>query len=139
MRRLTWCVLLVVPCLLVLTTAPGCSKEEKKKIVKKDGGNGKKGNGAAKTPLEAGDAVIKGVVVYDGDPPVPEEIAALKKDPACVKAPESERVSQMWLVDKNTKGVANVVVWLKPPAGKYFAVKDEDKKPPEFMIVDQPH
>jgi len=142
MRHLTWCVLLVVPCLLVVTTAPGCSKEEKKKIAKKDGGNGKKPDGGPKTPLEAGDAVIKGVVVYNGDPPVPEEIAKMKAHEnakGCLAGPESEKVAQTWLVDKKTKGVANVVIWLQPPAGKYFAVKEEDKKRSDPVVIDQPH
>jgi hypothetical protein len=145
MRRLGICAAFLIPALLFFATTPGCGKKEEAKktpAAKKDA-EAKKDDGATgeKKPIEAGDAVIKGKVVYDGTPPKGIAIAAMQthKDHAwCEMGSESEKINQTWLVD-DKKGVANVVVWLNPPAGKYFSVKAEDKKPPEFKAIDQPH
>jgi hypothetical protein len=93
-------------------------------------------------PLPAGDSVIKGRVTYDGELPESKIIPAILRHEnrdGCLKGPESEKIDQTWLVDKKTKGVANVVIWLVPPEGKYFAVKEEDKKRQEPVVIDQPH
>jgi LSD1 subclass zinc finger protein len=95
-----------------------------------------------KIPLPAGDGVIKGQVTYDGELPEGKIIPAILRHDnkeGCLKGPESEKIDQTWLVDKKTKGVANVVVWLVPPQGKYFAVKEEDKIRREPAVIDQPH
>jgi hypothetical protein len=151
MRRLTWCALLLLPALLLLSAAPGCSKKEDKKEADKkadkkevDKKADKKGTATGtKTPVEAGDAVIKGKVVYDGTPPEEMVLAKMKaheQGKACMNTKDkSQIVEQKWLVN-DKKEVANVVVWLLPPEGKYFALKDSDKKPKqEFVVIDQPH
>src|SRR5260370_28380582 len=61
-----------------------------------------------------------------------------KDSAGCLKGGPAETRDAPWVVNKDNKGVANVVVWLEPPAGKYFALKDEDKKPAE-AVIDQPH
>jgi hypothetical protein len=95
-----------------------------------------------KIPLSASDAVIKGRVIYDGDPPESKpirEILSHENKEGCLKGSEAEKIEQTWLVDKKTKGVANVVVWLTPPAGQYFSVAEEDQKRTDLVVIDQPH
>jgi len=147
MRRLILCAMFMVPALLVLTTTPGCSKKDAdKKVAKKGGGDGdKKGDGEeeTKTALNAKlDSTITGKVTYDGDPPVPkflEDISKHKDKETCLKGKENgETVDPTWRVDKKG-GVANVVIWLEPPAGKYFNLADADKKRTDVIVMDQPH
>jgi hypothetical protein len=140
----------LVPALVLLTVAPGCSKKkdgggdgagEVKKAgdAKKAGGNG----GGEKTALDAKlDGVITGTVTYDGDPPALMQVAGMAKhqDGAkCLMGTEEEKSVQTWIVNSKNKGVANVVVWLKAPAGKYFPVSDEDKKRTKPVTITQPH
>jgi hypothetical protein len=145
---------LIVPALLVLTSAPGCGKKDQggagKKSgevadAKKAGSDGKKGGetstGGTK-PVEGKlDAVIVGQVVYDGEPPTAPVIKAIdthKDKDTCLKGKDFEKEEQMWIVNSGNKGVANVVISLKPPAGHYFKLRPEDKKPKDAEI-DQPH
>jgi hypothetical protein len=152
MQRLILCALFMVPALLVLTTTPGCSKKDadKKAIAKKNGGDTDKkadkkgdGDGEALTALDAKlDGTITGTVIFDGDPPalIPEPaIKGNKNEKQCLMGTEREKSKQTWLVDPKTKAVANVVVWLEPPAGKYFKLADEDKKRTDTIVMDQPH
>lgn len=101
--------------------------------------------GGAKTPVEAkGTAILKGTVTVDGSP-MPDDISAqvngqgdkavcLKDDPA---NPDPAK-GRNWVV-KDGK-VANVVVFVRPPAGKYFAFSADDVKSWEGkeVKVDQP-
>ena len=44
------------------------------------------------------------------------------------------------MVDPKTKAVTNIVVWFEPPPGKYFQLRDQDKKlDGKFVEMDQPH
>src|SRR5437762_11405085 len=76
---------------------------------------------------------VSGRVTYDGDPPVPEslvpEILKLMnaQDKACCKAgPANQKVRQNWVVDPKSKGVANVIVFIKPPKGTVFPIHKDD-------------
>jgi hypothetical protein len=63
-------------------------------------------------------------------------------DKACCLAPKAkmeEKVDRRWVVDKGTKGVANVVVWVMPPKGNYFEIHKKYLKRPERVVIDQPH
>lgn len=98
-----------------------------------------------RTPFEskAMDAVVRGKVVYDGAPPAMQPIERIKdnKDQAgCLKGTIAETHTPTWQVDPKTKSVANVVVWLDPPPGRFFELraKDRDRKG-EFTLIDQPH
>src|SRR5262249_1214042 len=81
-------------------------------------------------------------VTYDGEPPIPkfiEDINKHKDKDACLKAKDQrETADQTWRVDKNG-GVANVVIWLEPPDGKYFNLADADKKRTDVVVMDQAH
>ena len=85
-----------------------------------------------KTALQAKglDGVLTGKIVYDGEPPAAEFIERIKDNEdkeACLKGGPAATHKQTWMVHRQTKGVANVVVWLEPPPGKYFSLRDRDK------------
>ena len=63
-------------------------------------------------------------------------------DKACCLAKDAkpiEKIDPTWLVDPKTKGVANVMVWLKAPVGTYFPIHDKLKVRKEEVVIDQPH
>jgi hypothetical protein len=143
--RLFAMVFLVTVLAFVVATL-GCSGD------KKDGGGGGPSDtgkeptpAGKKTALEVKEyATIKGRVTYDGEPPDPGKITSREDfqkhdDKAkCEEAPE-DLVGQAWKVSAD-KGVADVVIWVKPPEGKYFPIPPNDKKTwKEKPELDQPH
>jgi hypothetical protein len=57
-----------------------------------------------------------------------------------MKGEFSETHKQTWMVDGKTKAVANIVVWVEPPPGKFFQLRGADKKRDgELVVIDQPH
>ena len=94
-----------------------------------------------KTPVEAKDtATIKGKVVYDGTPPTPkslkEQMSEAKGDKElCLSGDTND---PLWMVGAD-KGVANVVVWVKAPEGKYLKTPDKLQARTEKVKIDQPH
>jgi hypothetical protein len=134
--------LLAIPVVVVILGAvPGCPSK-KVDTAPTDGAKGKTEQVSTKAEpfvVENLDGVIKGRVVYDGTPPEMGDLPgiATHDDKAlCLAGPHKE---QTWIVGKD-KGVANVVVFLEPPAGKFFALDEKQaekcKKDPE---IDQPH
>src|SRR5262249_28954921 len=92
-----------------------------------------------KTPVVAtGVATLKGKVSYDGDPPprkdLTPQIETQQDKDHCKKGDTKD---PLWIVDKD-KGVANVVVWLRPPDGKYFKVPADHRTPMNNVEMDQP-
>jgi hypothetical protein len=83
-------------------------------------------------------ARLKGKVTYDGDPPALDDfrdsIAGNKDKEHCLKGDIEDPT---WIVDED-KGVANVVVWVRPPAGKYFPIPDDLKQRRDVVKMDQP-
>ncbi len=100
---------------------------------------------AKRTALEAkgNDGVLRGKVVYDGEPPASPFITRINDHPdkaGCLQGGPAETRVQTWMVDPKTNSVANVVVWLEPPSGKYFALRDQDKdRAGQLVVIDQPH
>ncbi len=143
MRAFTILGWLMVPVFVFLLTIQGCKKAKDddddeparpKRTSQKD----------TRTPLKANlDGTIKGRVTFKGELPAVEMIAAMNKhdDKAhCLKGSESEKIVQTWLIDKETKGVANVLISLKPPDGKYFELNEAARKPAEMVVkLRQPH
>lgn len=147
--------LLAIPAVVVMiATIPGCpggnkeSKETKESRAPKpsdvDGAKGgTEGAKAGKVALVVtkADGTIKGRVVYDGTPPEMPDIKGMESSgdkAACLAGPHKV---QTWIVGKD-HGVANVVVSLEPPAGKFFALTaaEADKyKAEEDAVIDQPH
>src|SRR5262249_52474058 len=83
---------------------------------------------------------VTGKVKYDGAPPAMPEIAAIKTHAdknLCQAGADFEKREQTWIVGGDG-GVANVVVWVSPPDGKFFKIKDDLKKPANVQLR-QPH
>ena len=98
----------------------------------------------AKTKLAAsGWGSLKGKVIFKGKPPeLPSPIAAMKMHQdarCCLMGSPKELINPTWIIDPKTKGLANVVIWLKPPAGHYFPIHADDKKRKDIVVIDQPH
>ena len=127
----------------------GCGGEEKKgggSSSDKKGGGAKApkekdgGGGAAatseKTPIKpTAFGIIKGKVTFDGTPPPVANLnfEGNKDKDHCLKGPKEDPT---WIVDKDSKGVKNVVIWLRAPAGKFFDLPPDQQKPakPQVMI-----
>jgi hypothetical protein len=146
-------VCLLIPALLLLGGVSGCGKKttDASPVASattttttgsaspstSPSGTPKKGK---RDPVE-GDlvGVLKGKVVYDGTAPKPEAPAPkLLETKDCVEgAKDFEKHGQKWIIGADG-GVANVVVFLKPPDGKYFKY-DPEKLKPKDTFIDQPH
>ncbi len=86
---------------------------------------------------------LSGRVLYKGVPPKPADITDKMKihaDKACCLGGKGlELVDNTWIVDPKTMGVANVLIYLKAPTGKYFPIHVADKKRADTVVLDQPH
>lgn len=88
---------------------------------------------------------LTGKVTFDGDLPKPASLVPqiLKlMDPVdracCNAAPAKQKLDPTWVIDPKTKGVANVVVWVKAPEGKVLPIHFMDKKRKDTVVLDQP-
>jgi hypothetical protein len=135
----------IVGSALLLCVFAGCNNREaspdKKPAVKPKPAV----NNEPRTALQAKslDGVLKGRVVFEGEvpPPLPNRGFDVHPDKSiCLKGGPNEASRYIWVVDKQNKGLANVVVWLEPPDGKYFLLTEHDKnRQGEVMVIDQPH
>lgn len=85
-----------------------------------------------------GTGTLKGKITLDGEAPVG---AKLKIDPGNKDAGhcgKGDTEDETWLVGEG-KGLGNVVVFLKPPAGSYFKVDMSKKTWPDAIEIDQPY
>lgn len=82
--------------------------------------------GAAQADNEKGTAVIKGRVVYEGDPPKPKALPAMKADATCHKAHPTTVPDQGTIVyTKDGNAIPYVFVYVKNGLkGKYDAPKE---------------
>jgi hypothetical protein len=87
--------------------------------------------------------IVQGKVDYDGDPPpllFIDRINDHEDKKGCLKGGPAETSKPTWIVHKESGAIANVVVWLEPPPGKYFSLAEQDKnRAGEVVVVDQPH
>lgn len=155
MQRLrVWGLALLIPALLVF--ASGCGKADDKKgsgstqtssdVKDKDKDKDTTSSGVKKemTALASkGKATLKGQITYDGDAPkvVPLNFGEKPPDEHCKKG-DTDVLT--WEVDPNpnSKGVKNVVIWVKPGPNKYFSpesIPEALKKRTDKAIMDQPH
>jgi hypothetical protein len=140
-----WAVALLIPAAtLVAVGCGGGDKQDKPKTqtpAVKPGGEGKTAATGAgdKTALEVtATGTLKGKVTYDGNPPTPVDQTPLMEKQGdkshCLKGPTKET---LWLVGAD-KGVKNVVVWLRPPDGKFFKIPADQQNRKDVVTMDQP-
>jgi hypothetical protein len=96
---------------------------------------------AEATAIEVKDTgTLKGKVTYDGPPPPPDDLTTAmeaKAEPDKSHCLKGDRKGQLWMVGAD-KGVANVVVWLRAPEGKFFDVPAAERNRTETVTMDQP-
>lgn len=149
MNRIRWfTLLLAVPLLAGLVALSGCGGGSKDKTEGKGAGSGPSGTeepvkaGALEELKSAGVATIKGKVTYDGDPPpkvslkekMVDQVKEKKDLDHCLKEDTDDPT---WIVGPD-KGVQNVVVWIRPPKGKYFKIPEDQRKRTDAVTMDQP-
>jgi len=129
----------LVACSLQLTV--GCGGKATKKTAAgtptdKDEGPSEE----ARTALASkGWATLKGKVTLDGERPEPKTLKAIEDKTECHGGTMEEKIEQTWIVNEN-KEVANVAIWVRPPKGKYFNIKAEDKdRSGQKVHLKQPH
>lgn len=153
MQRLRMAVLMAVAPALVGLAGLGCSNTKNEgggaggdhKSGADNKGGGKSGQdvstGAVSELASTGWGSLKGKVLFDGEPP-PRKQLDITKDPERCLAEEAKKrgdtLDQTWKVGPN-KGVADVVVWLRAPKDKYFAIPDDMKKIDKPVVLDQPY
>jgi hypothetical protein len=156
MRRFRVCgIIALAPALACLVFAAGCggssdTKGPGAKTTDTGAGTGGKADTGKKAPLDVKyTAAVAGRVVFDGDPPKPQDLKPRMQDAIKNATGEQKKEAEhclkgdtqdpMWQVGSD-KGVANVLVFLRAPAGKYFKITDEVKKPAEMeVVIDQPY
>jgi hypothetical protein len=149
-RLLTWATAAALPALLVGALSIGCSGSNEKTEPEKPKDNTTTGKKPPKglTAVEGkGKATVKGKIKLAGERPnFKAENAKLleemtKKDEAhCVAgATAEEKEQQNWRVAADG-GLANVFVWVAPPAGKFFKIDAADITPAmkKDVVLDQP-
>ncbi|VTR99875.1 peptidase associated/transthyretin-like domain-containing protein [Tuwongella immobilis] len=96
-------------------------------------------SGPVLTPVEAkGYGTITGVVTFDGTPPLMKPIA-MGDHPHAPHCQSKDLMDESWVVNPTNRGVANVVVWVKPPKGSFFPLPpDAQKTWTDEVHMDQP-
>jgi hypothetical protein len=151
-RLLTWATAAALPALLVGALSIGCSgsndKTEAEKPKDNTTGKEKKPPKGQLTAVEAkGKGTVKGKIKLAGEHPNfkaenEKLLAEMKaKDEAhCVANASPEQLEQQhWRVAADG-GLANVFVWVAPPAGKFFKIDAADITPAmkKDVVLDQP-
>lgn len=122
--------------LLILLTAIGCEDST-------PDGDGSVGRGGEVREVRRlldtdGWGTLRGRVTFEGEPPLRLPIPVQSHIHAEVCS-QGELVEETWIVDPETQGVANVVVWLEPPSGTYFPPQPAEQRTwADEVIIDQP-
>jgi len=107
----------------------------------KDGGTKQPtASSGEKTPVEGtGVATIKGKISYEGTAPAPKSLkdvmAGHQDKDLCLAGDTNDPT---WIVGKDG-GVANVIVWVRAPEGKYLKTPDKLQARTNKVTMDQPH
>ena len=90
---------------------------------------------AAKEP-----STLEGRFVFKGNPPAAAPLVGPQKGPAAAlfAAALKKGILNPHVIDPNTKGVANVVVFLKRPTEGKWPIQEMDKVRKEPLVIDAP-
>lgn len=80
---------------------------------------------------------IKGKVTLDGDAPVGAKVKIDQSNKDVAHCMKGDTDDLTWVVGKD-KGLGNVIVYLKAPAGSYFKVDTSKKTWKDEVVIDQP-
>jgi hypothetical protein len=130
-------ILFLVPALAFLIAGGGCKGKKSGDTGSgpTDGEPEENGKEEKRTPLKVPDkGTLKGVAYFKGTPPPVGDNKFEGTDEKTCN--EGDMKMQFWKIDKASKKIANVVISLNPPAGKYFEIKDLEVA---NVTVDQPH
>jgi hypothetical protein len=119
------------------STADKSTTADKTAAATDKGGEKAKG---AKTAIKAGDGVIKGKIIFDGEPPTCTALKEVKETKGCLAPPgeEFQNCEQKWIVGKDN-GVKDALIFLKvPDKNYYFEPSEADKKRTDEVVIDQP-
>lgn len=101
---------------------------------------------SSKKPLEklasTGWGTIEGKITFDGEPPTPRDLTPQinMKESDAPHCKMGKTVDETWVVGGADKGVANVVVWLRAPKGKYFDIPEKLRdRSAETITLAQPY
>src|SRR5207302_5522995 len=84
----------------------------------------------ASTPLYADDwGNVKGQILFDGPPPAVQQLQVNKDQQHCLQS--GPLVNENWVVNKDNKGVKNVVVWLTAANGAKPKIHPDLVAPPK--------
>ena len=91
-------------------------------------------------PIDAvGVGTLTGKVTFEGKAPDRGDLTEVMRAHAdanfCLGGDTKD---PLWIVDANG-GVANVVIWLKPPDGKFFSTPVSTQVAVKKVVMDQPH
>lgn len=95
--------------------------------------------GTATDALAESWGTVKGQVIWaGGDIPAPDKINVDANQDHCLA--KGALYYEKWVIDKDTKGVANVVVWLAPiPPAKTMPIHPKlQDVPKDPLVIDQP-
>jgi hypothetical protein len=142
MKRLPFVtVITLAAAFSAIVALPGCGGSGNTKWPYKTGSTGGRGANPFKSE---GLGTLRGTVKLSGTAPVPAKLdfSEAKKEadiPICEKGTGKELLVPDWMVGANN-GLENVLVWVRAPAGQYFALSDSQKKPARAEVsIDQPH
>jgi hypothetical protein len=134
---------LVVPALGFLVVASGCGGGDKPPEATTSTGTTSGGTKTTQGPLVVKEfGTIKGRVTLQGSRPAigdlkdRDDFKANQDRDHCLKAPSTADPS--WVIGQDN-GVANVVVWVKPPDGQFFVVPEDQRTRTDTIEVDQPY
>lgn len=139
---------LIPVALMMFILALGCGDKGADKGGSTDSGGGTSGGGGEKkkTALEKlaskGAGTVEGKVSFDGEPPTPKDLTPQinMKEGDAPHCKMGKTEDETWVVDKADKGVANVIVWLRAPRGKYFDIPEKSRdRASETVTLGQPY
>jgi len=132
----------IVFALTMALTTTGCGKKKEETAEEAQPVKAKEAGAAiGKTELKANlDGTLRGRVTLEGDLPTitPAPMEKHQDSATCMAGQDFEKIDQKWIIGKD-KGIANVVIFLKAPAGTYFPISKEDKSRSDKVVLDQPH
>jgi hypothetical protein len=144
MKRIRWIGVVLLTASAAALGTVGCSSDKGDGKPAGGGSHEKAGEakvvptGAKEALASTGTGTLKGKVTYDGTPPEGKKDIVAPPDHKDKEYCHKGDVTDFtWKIGEGN-GVANVVVWLRAPKGKYFKVPDNQQKPEEVVKIDQP-